>query len=66
MIFPETDYGEGTLLIAESRGNTFRKAVFPMGIFNKETIGLYDTGADVSCIPFDFPLQSAQNCKGIS
>ena len=28
--FPfEIDYGEDTLLIAESKGNTFRKAVFP-------------------------------------
>ena len=50
MIYPEIDYGEDTLLIAESKGNTFRKAVFPMTVFHKKTIGLYDTGADVSCI----------------
>ena len=54
MICPEIDYGEGTQLIAESRGNTFRKAIFPMAVFNKKTNGLYDTGADVSCIQKTF------------
>ena len=63
MIYPEIDYGEGTQLVAESTGNTFRKAVFPMTVFNKKTIGLYDTGADVSCIQKSFVEDNFPNIQ---